>query len=367
MVKKIRLVLIMSLTVSILVGCTDQGQSLQSTQDITNQEEVSVENSRITFVTPTETLTEVTKGFSSVMYTGDYGFDTFLEQGGANSDAEVVKYLSKNLLWGEQLAFRNSVFGCSTISVQAINGDRLFGRNFDWEPCNALVVQSIPENGYGSISTVNMDFLSGYENILKILPESVSTIAALYAPMDGMNEKGLCVAVLMIQDSATINQNTQKPDLTTTTAVRLLLDKAADVEEAIELLQQYDMNASMGMMVHFALSDTSGQSVVVEYIDNQMIITPTPVVTNFYLSQGDKNGIGTAQSHERYNILMQQLENTPEMTMEEVRDAMDSVSKDNFGEFESTEWSIVYNQTSREAYYYHRENYNEAYVFRIEK
>ena len=29
--------------------------------------------------------------------------------------------------------------------------------------------------------------------------------------------------------------------------------------------------------------------------------------------------------------------------MDQVRDALDSVSKDNFGEFESTEWSIVFN------------------------
>ena len=38
-----------------------------------------------------------------------------------------------------------------------------------------------------------------------------------------MNEKGLAVSVNMIRDNASINQNTDKPDLTTTTAVRLLL------------------------------------------------------------------------------------------------------------------------------------------------
>lgn len=61
-----------------------------------------------------------------------------------------------------------------------------------------------------------------------------------------MNEAGLAVSVNMIQDSATIEQNTNKPDITTTTAIRLLLNKAANVEEALELLRQYDMHASMG-------------------------------------------------------------------------------------------------------------------------
>ena len=51
--------------------------------------------------------------------------------------------------------------------------------------------------------------------------------------------------------------------------------------------------------------------------------------------------------------------------MDGVRDALDSVSKDNFGEFESTEWSIVFNLEQREARYYHRENYEKSYQFQI--
>ena len=53
------------------------------------------------------------------------------------------------------------------------------------------------------------------------------------------------------------------------------------------------------------------------------------------------------------------------MDMDQVRDALDSVSKDNFGEFESTEWSIVFNLNNGEACYYHRENYGNSYVFSV--
>ena len=66
-----------------------------------------------------------------------------------------------------------------------------------------------------------------------------------------------------------------------------------------------------------------------EYVDNEMIVTETPVVTNFYLADGEKQGIGTAQSHTRYEILTQTLEERGAMTETEVRDALDSVSKDN--------------------------------------
>lgn len=357
------LILSVLLTISLLAGCA--GTLFMENTERSTEANVPIDDSS---VMPTEQETQLEDGFSAVRYEGDYGFDMFIEQGGASSDTEVIKYLSRYLLLGAgNLSFKTGGFGCSTLSVKSPEGDALFGRNFDWQACNALVVSSRPSNGYASISTVNMDFISsGYGALLGQLPDQVRTTVALYAPLDGMNEKGLSAAVLMIQDSDTINQNTEKPDITTTTAIRLLLDKAANVEEAISLLEQYDMHASKGMMVHFALADTEGRSVVVEYVGNKMIVIETPVVTNFYLAAGEKNGIGTAQSHTRYDILMEQLDKTPIMSMEEVRDAVDSVSKDNFGEFESTEWSIVYNQSSSKVCYYHRENYKKVYTFYIE-
>lgn len=312
---------------------------------------------------PTTQITSIKEGLSMVRFEGDYGFDAFMNQGGASSDAQVVKFLAGNVVAGASgLSFQPGGFGCSTLSVQSPDGSMLFGRNFDWEACQALVVSAKPQNGYASVSTVNLDFLGSY---MGLLPEKVRTLAALYAPLDGMNEKGLTAAVLMISDSASIEQNTEKPDITTTTAIRMLLDKAATVDEAVALLRQYDMHASMGMMVHFALSDAQGKSVVVEYINNAMTVIETPVVTNFYLAEGEKNGIGTAQSHTRYNMLLERLSNTPAMDLDEVRDALKSVSKQNFGEFESTEWSIVYDQRNAAARYYHRENYEQSYIFAV--
>lgn len=322
-------------------------------------------------ITLTSAITQLENGFSAVRYDGDYGFDAFLSQGGAASDSEVVSYLANNLLSGLDIGgLLGGVFGCSTLSVQCSEGSRLFGRNFDWQNCEAMVVAAYPENGYASISTVNMDFISqgagGGVVGLALQLDEVKTLAALYAPLDGMNEAGLAVSVNMIEDSDTIEQDTDKPDITTTTAIRLLLDKAANVDEALDLLRQYDLHSSMGMMIHFALADSAGRSVAVEYVDNEMAVTETPVLTNFYLAQGEKQGIGTQQSHERYDILMERLAAFETMDMQDVRDALDGVSKDNFGEFESTEWSAVFNQSTGEARYYHRENYEKSYTFRLQ-
>ncbi|MCM1272917.1 MAG: linear amide C-N hydrolase [Clostridium sp.] len=349
-----------------LESISTESSGVKEENDIVNQEEDdTLADGGILQITGGEVV-PLTNGLSAVAYDGDYGFDEFLHEGGASTDAEVVSFLSENVLTGVyDISFGEMSFGCSTISVKDADNHSLFGRNFDWNTCNAMIVQSKPENGYASISTVNTDFISMNGIELSSLPAYVQAIVCLYAPLDGMNEKGLAVSVNMIQDVSAIFQSTDKPDITTTTAIRLLLNQASDVDEAVELLGQYDMHASMGYMMHLALADTSGRSVVVEYINNEMVVTETKVVTNFYLAAGEKNGIGTAQSHERYDILMKALSEHTTMSMDEVCVALDSVSKDNFGEFESTEWSIVFNQSTGEVHYYHRENYNDKYTFKI--
>lgn len=370
--KKVRFACLSFLLVVTLMisGCWKTQESQDMQNGASTPDNPAMESEESSNIMPTTETVELEDGFAAIRYDGDYGFEEFLAQGGASSDAEVVGYLAENLLDGLNLGdLLGGIFGCSTIAVRNVSGDALFGRNFDWDGCEAMVVEAHPPDGYASLSTVNMDFIiqstGGGVNGIAMEMEQARTLAALYAPLDGMNEAGLAVSVNMIQDSVNIDQNTEKPDITTTAAVRLLLDKAADVGEALELLGQYDMHASMGMMVHFALADTAGCSVVVEYVENEMIVTNTPVVTNFYLAEGEKNGIGTAQSHERYDILMRLLEENANMEAAGVRDALDSVSKDNFGEFESTEWSAVFNLNTREARYYHRENYRKSYVFTL--
>ncbi len=355
----------------LMTGCRERTDDHMPNAENNRTAQTSPDAENVHLISPASEIAELEDGFSAIRYDGDYGFDEFLAGGGASSDGEVVEYLANNLLSDLNLGdLLGGIFGCSTIAVQSPDGDALFGHNFDWKNCEAMVVESHPENGHASLSTVNMDFIS--QNVgggmvgMALNLDEFKTLAALYAPLDGMNEAGLAVSVNMIQDSAVIEQNTDKPDITTTTAIRLLLDKAGSVDEALELLRQYDLHGSMGMMIHFAIADSAGRSVAVEYVDNEMVITETPVLTNFYLAEGEKQGIGTEQSHERYDILRNKLEETPQMEMEDVRDALDRVSKDNFGEFESTEWSIVMNLSEGEARYYHRENYNRNYTFRLE-
>ena len=78
-----------------------------------------------------------------------------------------------------------------------------------------------------------------------------------------------------------------------------------------------------------------------------------------------KYGIEIRQSHTRFDILTDTMEENSSMTALQVRDALDSVSKDNFGELESTEWSVVFDQLALTAVCYHRENYEVGYSFEL--
>lgn len=338
------------LTAAMFTGCGNSNTSVNS--------EFTTEKNNISSITANQ-ITELEKGFSSSNFSGDGGFEEFLSQGGASSDKDVVEFLSTKI--SADISVADGFFGCSTILGESKSGEWIFGRNFDWYKCNALVIVSKPENAYSSISTVNTDFIK----MAGSFPDEYLTIAGLYSPLDGMNEKGLAVSVNMIEDSVSIEQNTEKPDITTTTAVRLLLNKAANVDEAIELLEQYDMHSSMGMMIHFALADSTGRSVAAEYINNELVLTDTPILTNFYVADGEKYGIGSSNSHERFEILENLISENNTMENSDIRDALDSVSKHNFKVSETTEWSVVYNLSNRTAEYYHRENFEKKYDFTL--
>lgn len=307
-----------------------------------------------------QSVSKLEEGLYSMEYKGDYGFDAFLEKGGASSEAAMAEYIASFLSGGFAkggTAPGPKNFGCSTLSVNSF-----MGRNFDWEGAegNAIIIHTKPRNGYASYSTCWLDFL-GFGKAWK--PEGFANqymaLAAVYVPLDGINEKGLCVADLVNGDDEQTHQRTDKADLTTSTAIRLLLDKAATVEEAIVLLEQYDMNSAIGMAHHLAISDGTGRSVVVEYIGGEMIVTETPAVTNHYLSEGEKYGVGNQESINRFGRLMEI--RTGITDGENMRDAMKAVSYPGI-----TRWSIVYDPGAKAFDFYWNRQFDNPHHFCLE-
>lgn len=306
-----------------------------------------------------QSVQKLEEGVYYMEYTGDYGFDAFLEKGGAASETAMAEYITTFLTGGFVKAGPNPSaqdFGCSALTVNSF-----MGRNYDWEGTDgcAIIVHTKPMNGYESYSTNWLNFM-GFGEGWK--PEGFANqymaLAAIYVPLDGINEKGLCVADLINGDNEQTHQQTDKADLTTSTAIRMLLDKAATVEEAIDLLGQYDMNSAVGMAHHLAISDATGRSVVIEYIGGEMIVTETPAVTNHYLSEGEKYGIGNEESIARFDRLLEM--RSVITSAEAMRDTMEAVSYSGV-----TRWSIVYDLEARSFDFYWNRQFDMPHHFEL--
>ena len=295
----------------------------------------------------------------------DYYFEDFLEAGGATSDSGVSAFLTGKISKGFYSVNVQEVGpACSTLSAKTSDDMHIWGRNFDWTGSVPIIVRCTPKDGYSSISTCDFQNITTSPDAE---PNNIANkflaIAALYVPMDGINEAGLCVADLEVNEGGMITINTDKKDLTITTAIRLLLNKAATVNEAIDLLSQCDIYASGGISHHLAIADASGESVVVEFVDGNIVVVDTKYITNFNLANGDTLAGGEG-AQQRYEILKSIYEeNEGILTNEQMLDSLLQVAQLE-GQW-TTQWSIVFEQDSLTANYYFDGNKAKAYSYQL--
>lgn len=291
-------------------------------------------------------------GIYNVDYAADYKLDELLAEGGVNNEDELAQYILRIMLKGLPINIEYSVpeLACSTFIAQTPENGYIFGRNLDNQVTDLAVVKTAPKDGYKSVSVVNLSFLGYNENYTpeKIL-DRIVILGSAYFPLDGVNEKGLAVGVLQLQAPPT-NQQTDKVDIGTTLAIRILLDKAATVAEAVEMLKTYDMHASANGCFHIQIADASGASVVVSYVNDEMVVTEKEGVfqaaTNFYLH--DVPFEYEKQGEDRYAILADTLTQkngilTPEAGMELLNAvSIKGTEPDEEGRVYSTQWSAIY-------------------------
>lgn len=316
-----------------------------------------------------DSVTQVAEDFYTMNYSGNYMFDKMLKEGGVESDEELFTFIAENLYRGLYDAESGgSKFGCSTLAVTSPDGEAMFGRNFDYPECKTMVVFTDPKGGYASVSTCDLEFLSIGERWEPTdLLNRLMAISAVYVPVDGMNEKGVCVAVLTISDGTKTQQETEKPDITTTTAVRMILDYAATTEEALDLLSQYDMHSSIGNQFKLVISDSKGYTVSVDYLSNEMHATEVPYASNFYQVEGAFYGYPMSQPEPRMAQLAQSYEETGGiMDGDELMHAMARSSQKYF-HHNSTPWTAVFHTKEQYVEYCIQEEYAVKYRFYADK
>ena len=313
-----------------------------------------------------KSIKQVAPNVYTMTYKGDYGFADFLTSGGASTDSAMAVYIGKFLTHGiipmaAAEEPEQEPFGCSSL-VQRTESGICMGRNFDYEHHGqTMITRTYPKDGYASIATNSILFL-GYgdtwqpaDNIVMRMP----AVAAIYVPLDGMNECGLCVVDLIEIDGEAVHQSTGKTPITTVAAIRLMLDYAANVDEAIALLQQYDMHSSMNVAHHFALCDTTGKYAVVEYVDNQLVVTESIACTNHRLTCSAHPTDTALQpaisnSHQR----LEQLLAVP--NSKSLLNSMQDVAFDGW-----TRWSVIFNPNQKQATYYFNADFSTPYTIEL--
>ena len=239
-------------------------------------------------------------------YKAGYDLDDVIQKE-VDSNAELLDYvigrIGKGLpikMKSAQVADENGEMGtinCTSFQAAKADGNGFwYGRNYDYFKNPTMVTVSRPKKGYASIAVSDMSHF-GYS--LEKLPDSfmarLSCLAAVYAPVDGMNEKGLCTSIMALPKQAA-QQDTPKPNVGTTIIMRLWLDRCATVQEALDLLETVDIrhDASVGSGYHYMVADAAGDCAVVEFDKEDgwktMIVRKDPeancmLVTNHLLSE----------------------------------------------------------------------------------
>ncbi len=210
-------------------------------------------------------------------YRAAYDLDDVIEND-IDENAELLDYVVGRIGKGLPLKIKSSqvadeegglaTINCTSFQARKADGDGFwFGRNYDYFKNPTLVTLSHPKKGYASIAVSDMSHF-GYS--LEKLPASLGTklncLAAIYAPVDGMNEKGLCTSIMALPKQAS-QQDTPKHDVGTTIIMRLWLDRCATVQEALDLLETVDVrhDAAVGSGYHYMLADAAGNCAVVEF------------------------------------------------------------------------------------------------------
>ena len=189
-------------------------------------------------------------GVYEMTFKGNYYFEDFIKSGGAKTDRELSDFVSRKITKGlVKMNLNTGKIGCSVFTAKG-NKKR-----------------------HSSISTVNLTFFGiPFDKDVDPFASKIFCLMAPYCPLDGINDAGVSFGVLESYQgpgngSISTNQNTELPDITTGAFMRMILDYADSIEDAVEIAQKYDMHDSNRASFHYMVTDKSGRSAILEWVN----------------------------------------------------------------------------------------------------
>ncbi len=297
------------------------------------------------------TLASLEKVSDYPLYTMHYSGDYLQRQATAIGDTSWFTPATPN-------------WACSLFAALGDPGGHLYGRNFDWEYSPAMLLFTNPPGGYASVSMVDIAYLVGggqVQNLADLpLAERRGLLEAPGWPFDGMNEQGLAIGMAAVPPGD-VPPDPTKETLGSLQVMRQVLDHARNVDEAVAILQQYNIDFEGGPPLHYLVADRSGRAVLVEFFQGKVVLLPNASpwhqATNFLRSAAGDSPQGACW---RYDRISQGLTETGgRLAAQDAMDLLAQVAQ------ESTQWSIVYGISAGEVTVAMGGQYASLYTFSL--
>ena len=307
--------------------------------------------------------------------------------------------------------------GCSAFTTWNETGDCfLTARNCDYRHIDSngaytglnVALHCAPEGKYKSLGIADACWLgmAGGDFSAGALDDgSTDTSLAVLLPylfVDGINETGLTVSILKLDvkegETAVDQKEPGKTTIGHFVLARYILDSCATVEEAAALAREYNIRNLGGIDLHLFVTDATGASVVLEWRYNELTVTDTNAVTNFYVGFDDaedrfKDGVctekavrlentvreyhyGYGHGYHRLNGIVSALERyidfstescIPKMTQTQAMRILSVAAQDPGTEATSmTQYSVIYNAQEASATVWLQQDYDTAYRLTVE-
>src|SRR5512136_506334 len=277
---------------------------------------------------------------------------------------------------------------CSSFAALNPQGHAILGYNNDGESQPILLLFTDPPDGYASVSISDIGgSLPGFTKSSTPFDSDRNRSLLLYAPYStqtGMNEMGLAVST-MTDPSGSWAIDPEKDTLGAAEARRFILDHAKNVEEAIDLLSQYNVSYAGTSVSHLLLADRSGHSALLEWVDGEMKVTrneqPWQVSTNFrvygseekvnadiaqYQANGTVVGDNVGKNRWRYATAWETLRKADGLlSLEQSKDLLSTISLDTNinGTRILTHYSVLYDLVTGDVQVVTDRNYQQPYHF----
>jgi len=261
----------------------------------------------------------------------------------------------------------NVRFECSIFTVFGKPEHPMFGRNFDNNIKRGVLVGLYsPPDGYQSICLSRMSDMGfdwGEDPTLLSSESRQLLLNSVFFIVDGMNERGVSIA-LATGETVVINREKNKKLIFITYLLREVLDHSRNVEEAVEVIKNYDVYDvdTSRISNHLLISGPDGNSVIAEYYNGEWKFIyndrPWQIVTNSLL-------FGVSEESRRNECWRYR---AVDDYMEEVNgwinweDGMNILESISVGD---TQWSSLYDMNTKEIYLSLYRDFDDIFLIKM--